>query len=83
MEFEPLFLFSALSCVTGVPCCDRFRKQLYQVVFIFIILRLLFHSLSMVPKISAMDLKEFGEKKGEKRKGVCLDDGTDLSRLIS
>lgn len=82
MEFEPLFLFPALSYVTGVPCCDRFRKQLYQVVFIFIILRLLFHSLSMVPKVSAMDFKGSGEKKGEKRKGAWVNDSTDSSRLI-
>lgn len=82
MEFEPLFLFPALSCVTGVPCCDRFRKQLYQVIFIFIILRLLFHSLSMVPKLSAVNRKEFGKEKGEKRKEACLNDCTDFSRLI-
>lgn len=82
MEFEPFFLFPALSCVTGVPCCDRLRKQLYQVIFIFIILRLLFHSLSMVPKISAVIRKAFGKEKGEKRKGACLNDGADFSRLI-
>lgn len=36
----------------------------------------------MVPKLSAVNRKEFGKEKGEKRKEACLNDGTDFSRLI-